>query len=501
LLTKNKNSFLLYSLLLLGCLLLINLIGRNWYKRFDLTDNKVYSLSSSSENVIAKIDDLLTMKVYFSDDLPNELGNTRRFLQDLLEEYAAFSKDNIRFYFTVPESSDDLENEARKDGIQPVQMQVVENDKLEIKRVYLGMALLYEDKKETIPVIQTTTGLEYLITTKIKTLVDKDKKTVGLANLDSDAEIKTQNLTAQLRQHYNVRNVDVITPVNDEIDVLLINGVTDTLDSLISENLDTFLGSGRGVLFAQSGVATDMQIQRASIIESDVFDFLQSYGLILKNNLVLDRSCGRVQVQQQMGFIRMNVPMEYPFLPIIRTFNEDELIVNGLEQIHLFFPSEIQIDTVFSDKIAGVVNLFSSSNRSGVMTGRFSLNPDPKTNPLLRNLDQSGKILCAASKLVSGGELILISDSRFLADDGGMSIPENLIFLMNTVDYLSGDKELISLRSREITNRPLDELEDNSRRRWKWANILLPSLIIVGFGFMRIKQGKNRADVLRQIYE
>ena len=202
-----------------------------------------------------------------------------------------------------------------------------------------------------------------------------------------------------------------------------------------------------------------------------------------------------------MGFIRMNVPMEYPFLPIIRTFNEDELVVNGLEQIHLFFPSEIQIDTVFSDKIAGVVNLFSSSNRSGVMTGRFSLNPDPKTNPLLRNLDQSGKILCAASKLVSGGELILISDSRFLADDGGMSIPENLIFLMNTVDYLSGDKELISLRLREITNRPLDELEDNSRRRWKWANILLPSLIIVGFGFMRIKQGKNRADVLRQIYE
>ena len=95
--------------------------------------------------MIAKIDDLLIMKVYFSDDLPNELGNTKRFLQDLLEEYAAYSKDNIRFYFTVPESSDDLENEARKDGIQPVQMQVVENDKLEIKRVYLGMALLYEN--------------------------------------------------------------------------------------------------------------------------------------------------------------------------------------------------------------------------------------------------------------------------------------------------------------------------------------------------------------------
>ena len=460
----------------------------------------MYSLSSSSENVVAKIEDLLTMKVYFSEDLPNELGNTKRYLQDLLEEYAARSNDNLRFYFTVPESSEDLENEARKDGIQPVQMQVIENDKLEIKRVYLGIALFYEDKKEIIPVIQTTTGLEYLITTKIKTLVDTEKKTVGLVNLDPNTKIETQNLTAQLSQHYIVRDIDITTQANDLIDVLLVNGATDTLDSLIASNLETFLDSGRGVLFAQSGVSTDIQLQQANVIQSDVFDFLKSYGLILKNNLVMDQSCGRVQVQQQMGFFRMNVPMEYPFLPIIQSFNENELVVNGLEQVHLFFPSEIQVDTVFSDKVVNVIDLFSSSNNSGIMAGRFTLNPDPKNNPYLRNLDQSGKILCAASKLTSGGELLLVSDSRFLADDGGMSIPVNMVFLMNAVDYLSGDKELISLRSREVTDRPLMKLEDDSRKRWKWANILLPSIIIVGLGFIRIRQGNKRADILKQIY-
>ena len=82
-----------------------------------------------------------------------------------------------------------------------------------------------------------------------------------------------------------------------------------------------------------------------------------------------------------------------------------------------------------------------------------------------------------------------------------MSIPVNLIFLMNAVDYLSGDKELISLRSREVTDRPLKKLEDGSRKRWKWANILLPSIIIVGLGFMRIRHGNKRADILKQIYE
>ena len=114
-LVKNKNSFTLYIAVLLGILLLLNLIGRNWYKRFDLTDNKMYSLSKSSEKVLDKIDDLLTMKVYFSDDLPGELSNTQRFLQDLLEEYEAKS-DNIRFFFTNPESNEELEEEARKDA-------------------------------------------------------------------------------------------------------------------------------------------------------------------------------------------------------------------------------------------------------------------------------------------------------------------------------------------------------------------------------------------------
>ena len=57
--------------------------------------------------------------------------------------------------------------------------------------------------------------------------------------------------------------------------------------------------------------------------------------------------------------------------------------------------------------------------------------------------------------------ILLISDSKFIADDGGGGAPENQIFVMNAVDYLLGDKELISLRSREITNRPLQELEDD----------------------------------------
>ena len=135
------------------------------------------------------------------------------------------------------------------------------------------------------------------------------------------------------------------------------------------------------------------------------------------------------------------------------------------------------------------------------MSDRFMLSPDPKSNPFIQNLNQRGKVLGAASRITSGSEIILIADSKFLSDDAGMSVPENMVFTMNAVDYLAGEKELIALRSREITNRPLEDIEDSTRSRWKWANVLLPSIVIAGLGFYRSKREKNKAEILKQIYE
>ena len=67
---------------------------------------------------------------------------------------------------------------------------------------------------------------------------------------------------------------------------------TDTVDSITISNLTKFLDSGKGVFFAQGGVSTDMQIQQATPINSNIFDFLKSYGFTVNQNLVLDKSCG-----------------------------------------------------------------------------------------------------------------------------------------------------------------------------------------------------------------
>ena len=98
--SQNKKTFITYLCIVGAILIILNVVSRNIFFRWDLTDNKMYSLSESSKSVVGKIDDRLTMKVYFSDNLPGEYGNNERYLQDILEEYAAYSNGNI--YFTDP---------------------------------------------------------------------------------------------------------------------------------------------------------------------------------------------------------------------------------------------------------------------------------------------------------------------------------------------------------------------------------------------------------------
>ncbi len=495
---NNKKTFISYLTVIVVGLVLLNMISRNWFFRWDFTDNGMYSLSPSSKSVVSKIDDILTLKVYFSENLPGDYANNRRYLQDILEEYSAFSDGNIRFEFYMPDNDDKLEQEAQKYGIMPVQLQVIENDKLEIKKVHMGLVLLYEDQREAIPIIQTTTGLEYEITTKIKKLVDKNKRSVGFATF-SGQTVKNENLTQILQESYTVKKVNLSQDIPGDVDLLLVNGVTDSVSALELDRLNQFMARSGNVFMAQGRVSADLQKQQGNVIQSNIFDFLRPTGLKLKDNLILDQRCGQVSVMQNRGIFRMNTAMDYPFFPLVREFGEHP-IVKSLEQVRMIFPSEIAADTLAN---VPAQPLLFTSGRSGEMRGFFNLSPIQ--NPAFDQLNQPGKMVAAVATVTSPetgavGQVLLVSDTQFFSDDAGASVPENYVFVHNAVDYLLGDSELMLLRAREITTRPLEELEDAARLRLKWINILLPSLLIIGFGFWRWKREGKRAKAIEEIY-
>ena len=79
----NRRSFLLFITFIVVALVLANVISRRLFFRWDLTQNKMYTLSESSRRVIGKLDDRLLVKVYFSDDLPGEYASASIPLQVL----------------------------------------------------------------------------------------------------------------------------------------------------------------------------------------------------------------------------------------------------------------------------------------------------------------------------------------------------------------------------------------------------------------------------------
>ena len=495
---QNSRSFTLYIGIALAAVILINLISRNGFVRIDLTDNQIYSLSPSSKSILGQMDDLLTAKVYFTQNLPGQYGNNRRYLQDILEEYVAYSGGNLHFEFYRPGEDRQLGQEAQKYGIQPVQLQVIENDKLEVKRVYMGMVLLYGDRREILPVIQTTTGLEYEITTKIKKLVDDRRRTVGIASI-SDQTVQAETITTLLRETYNVRTLPLAQEVPPDVELLLINGVTDSLSEEEINALKAYIERGGNLFLAQSRIQADLAAQRGASIASNIFDILDLYGLQLEENLVLDRACGNVTVSQSHGFLRFNTAVEYPFFPRIREFS-DHIIVGGLEQVHLLFSSEI----TFEDPNGlHIQPLFTTSEQSFTMTGFYNLNP--LQNPAFQSLSDPGKVVgvyaTARSDTTAGAsQMVLVSDSSFLLDGGGGRMPENGVFVLNAADVLIGDRDLVALRSREVTERPLQGVEEGAKARWKWMNILLPPLLVIGFGLFQWRIEKNRARILEERY-
>ncbi len=505
---NSKQSLISFLVIAVLGLAVLNWLSLGWFHRLDLTDNDIYTLSPDSKSMVNKIDNLLTMKIYFSDNLPGEYGNNRRYLQDMVEEYSSYS-NNIRYEFYQPETDEELETKAQEYGISPVQLQVIENDKLEIKKVYMGMVFIYEDEREIIPVIPNA-GLEYNITSIIKKLVDKNKKTVGIATLGNQ-DIKTENISELLRQTYNVRNIDLAIEVSSEIEVILISGVEDSISIEEVNNLDAFIKRGGNIFIGQNRIKTDLQTQSAEEIQSNIFGFLERYGLGIRSNLVLDSQSGQISVLQNRGIFRMQSAVDYPFFPLVRNFASDQVVVNSLEQVRTLFPSEIweHKDTLELNKSSifsslSFTPLFFTSNKSGTMEQFFSLNP--VQNPAFNTLNESKKILAALSEIKhsnddSISQIILVGDSRFILDDAGGGIAENTIFVINSVEYLMGDSGLISLRSREITTRPLNQdITDRSRKNWKWANRLLPAGLILVLGLFRLRKDKKRAKMLEQMY-
>jgi ABC-type uncharacterized transport system involved in gliding motility auxiliary subunit len=174
---SNYYKFLMYVVVIL----LLNLVSASLFVRFDLTRDRLYSISGISKKVVSTLSEPLTIHVFFTKNLPAPHNNTERYLGDLLKEYAIAANHFFNYQFHNVSAQDEETGKAVNEnqelannyGIYPVQIQKIEKDEVKFQKAYMGMALIYGDMVERIPTITGTDGLEYKITTAMQKMNNK----------------------------------------------------------------------------------------------------------------------------------------------------------------------------------------------------------------------------------------------------------------------------------------------------------------------------------------
>jgi ABC-2 type transport system permease protein len=177
---KQKSNYFKF-LMYVAVILLLNLVGATLFMRFDLTGDRLYSISGISKKVVSTLSEPLTIHVFFTRNLPAPYNNTERYLEDLLKEYAIAANHFFNYQFHNVSAQDEETGKAVNEnqelannyGIYPVQIQKIEKDEVKFQKAYMGMALIYGDMVERIPTITGSDGLEYKITTVIQKMNNK----------------------------------------------------------------------------------------------------------------------------------------------------------------------------------------------------------------------------------------------------------------------------------------------------------------------------------------
>ncbi len=500
-----KKNYIITVVLLTGILLLVNILSNQFFLRFDLTENRQYTLSKATKDILGELEAPITITAYFSQDLPPEFARIRKDFQDMLIEYSNLSRGYINYEFVSPET-DEEKQEALQNGIQPLLINVRAKDQIKQQQAFMGAVLRLGDRQESLPFVQPDQGMEYELSTNIKKLAVADKPSVGLVQGQGEPSLSELPQVYQaLNVLYEVENIDLASEeaIPDRFRAVAILAPRDSFELAELAKLDNFLAGGGKLFIAINTVEGNLNTAQGTAVTTGLESWLAGKGLSIGSSFLIDEQCGSVTVQQQQGFFTVASQISFPYLPIITNFAEHP-ITQGLEQVILPFASPVTFsgDTTTS----GIFTpLLWSSGRAGTVAAPTYFNVVDREWTLAdfpeRNLPVGGLL-----SLPSGGQIILIGDGDFPVSRGrgGAQSEDNISLMVNSIDWLADDTGLIDLRTKGIASRPIEqeymgEAGEGRRTVLKYLNFGLPILLVLVIGF--VHQARQRRLRIRRMQE
>ena len=293
--TGPKSDFVLLIILLV----LINLVGANSFFRLDLTSPKSYSLSQSSKEVVKNLEEPLSVKVFFSNNLPSPYNTVEQYLEDILVEYKGSANKNFSYEFF---DMDKPENEelASSYRIRQKQIQEVKDNEVGFKNVYMGVVLVYADSIEVLDDIISPDGLEYRLTTTMSKMINTTSALAGLKDnvnvtLYSSSDLSAfgiknfnqlENIVSNAVAQVNKKNMNkvsfkVVNPNQDEVSELCAKYGVDEISWTDDKATDESKKNGKGMIAAVMEYNDNFKLLPVKLSRS----FFGSYGIAGLENL------------------------------------------------------------------------------------------------------------------------------------------------------------------------------------------------------------------------
>lgn len=486
--------------------------------RIDLTEDRIYTLSEGTRNILAKIpeDTPVAIRYYVTEDprtVPRPLKDYARDVEDLLLEFKKAAGGRVTLERFNPEPDTDAEDSAVLDQVRPQALSLTD-------QIYFGIAFQCLDRRETLAFLDPSreTLLEYDVARAISQVTAEARPVVGILSplpitgpamqlppqlMGGQPQQQPWFFHSELSRDYEVRSVplDSDAPIDEDINILFVVHPHEA-GEILQYRIDQFLmRGGKAFIFLDPHSVTarfasprpnPMLGQQAAPPvgqSSNLPKLLAHWGLSLDSDQVLVDMNYRTQLQggrRAAGVLSLTED----------ALNRGDLLTSRLSDVLLVFPGAfsgspsagLEMDVLIkSSANSQFVNRFDAENNDQKLLGSFA--PSGTEHPLALRL--RGKFTSAfnadpfqtastedgeKSEKQAGGSylsaatvestVILVADTDWAYDQFSVQeqnfmgmriaqpINDNLSLILNVTEQLAGDPELIRVRSRSSPRRP-----------------------------------------------
>lgn len=343
--------------------------------RIDLTEDKRYTLSDPTTEILESIKNDIYIQVYLDGEIPIPLKRLKRSVQEMLDEFRLASNRRIDYEFINPSEADNLKDREKQyqylmgKGLEPINLQASDQEGGSTQKIIFPGMLINSNEIE-IPVnflknnqslsseqriLNSVEGLEYELIQTISTIIaDTIYKVAFIEGQDEIPEIETADITMNLAKYFTVdRGVIGGKPgILDGYSAVIVAGPEKEFIEADKLVLDQYIMNGGKVLwlFEEVNVNADSLAYGSTVglyRPLNLEDLLFRYGVRVNPVIVQDITCQVIRLMVMSGGQRQQVvPAPWVYNPLLIPAN-DHPITRNINRVKSEFANSI--DTVGLD--------------------------------------------------------------------------------------------------------------------------------------------------------